>query len=101
MEAEYIIFETVQRAAADQTKVRQILLVLAAEGHAIVLAMAELEIYAAQMLFLSRQVAEASVTNAKDGSKNTVTRNFPIVASRAQSVTMAMRARRFCKRDCL
>ena|ERR1700733_2617853 len=101
MEAEYIIFETVQRAAADQTKVRQILLVLAAEGHAIVLAVPELEIYAAQMLFLSRQIAEASIASPKNGPKNTITRNFPIGAARAQSVTMAMRACGFCKRNCL
>src|ERR1700722_15304262 len=99
MEAEYIIFEGVQRAPADQTKVRQVLLVLAPVGHAIVLAEAEFEVDAAQMLFLGRQIAEASIARAKNGPKDAVTRNFAIVAARAQSVTVAMRACGFCKRN--
>ena len=99
MVAEYVIFERVQRAAANQTKVGQVFLVLAAVGHAIVLAVAEFEIYAAQMFFLGRQIAETSIASAKNGSKDAITRNFPIVAARAQSVTMAMRARGFCKRN--
>ena len=101
MEAEYVIFKSVQRTAADEAKVGQVLLVLTPIGHAIVLAVPEFEIDAAQMLFLGRQIAEATIASPKNSPEDAITRNLPIVTARAQSVTMAMRACGFGKRNCV
>ncbi len=101
MEAEDIIFKRIQRAPADQTKIRQVLLALAAIRHAIVFAVTEFQVDTAQVLFLSCQIAEAPIAGSKNGPKDAIAGYFAIIAAGAQSVTMAMRARGFCKRNCL
>ena len=101
MEAENIVFRGGEGIAADQAEIGDVLLHFAAVGYAVVFAVAELELHAAQGSVLMDAVLKAAVAGAKYGSKDAIAGYLPAITAGAQSISMAMRTGRLRERNCL
>lgn len=98
VEAEHPVFKIIQRAAADQAEIRHIVFVLPHPGQSAVFSRTKRERHLAHVLFLGGAIPEACVTGAKDGAQYTVAGAGLASPTRAQSISMAMRAGSF--REC-
>jgi len=91
VEAEYIVFERGEHATADETKISDIFFGFTAVSHAGIFAAADLQLDPAQVFLFAGAVSKTRVASAKDGPEDAVAGNFPVIATRTQTITMAMR----------
>jgi len=101
MKTEKVVLHGTQRVTAHQAEIRYIFLHFPAIAQAVILAVAELESRAAQVPVLGHTMPKARIAGAKNGAKDAIAGDLPVVAADAHSITMAMRTGGFCQRDCL
>jgi len=90
--AKNLMFKIIQRAAADQAKISDIVFVLPNPGQSAVFSRTKRERHLAHVFFLGDAIAEACVAGAEDRSQHTVAGAGLVSPTRAQSISMAMRA---------
>lgn len=93
--AKHLVFKIIQRAAADQAKISDIVFVLPHPGQSAVFSRTKRERHLAHVLFFGDAVPEARVARAKDRAQYAVAGAGLASPTRAQSISMAMRAGSF------
>ncbi len=98
VEAKHPIFKIIQSAAADQTKISHIVFVFPHPGQSAVFSRTKRERHLAHIFLLGGAIPEACVAGAEDRAQYTVAGAGLASPTRAQSISMAMRAGSF--REC-
>jgi len=96
--AKNLMFKIIQRAAADQAKISDIVFVLPNPGQSAVFSRTKRERHLAHIFFFGGAIPEACVAGAKDCAQYAVAGTGLASPARAQSISMAMRAGSF--REC-
>ena len=101
MKLENPVFKLVQRPAADQAKIRHVLLILAPPGELGLPARDELQRGSAHMLLFGGAMPEPRVAGAEDRSQNAIAGLLAGAADSPHPKTMALGTSLFRQRDCV